>query len=135
LPAYPSHEQPIVTVRMSLPQQERSSSRKTKKIDHKKSAAGWVCIRPQVLGVPPGVKVMASREAMYVAPFIGVVGNDGNNVKELGDIFFRKSFAFSELVGFAAGKILELFGSAAGPIDRCPFDVVTLAYSERHRQF
>jgi hypothetical protein len=49
----------------------------------KKSAAGWVCIRPQaVLGCFRGVVVPL--EALCVEPFIEKPEFDDNNVKELG---------------------------------------------------
>src|SRR5580704_12009587 len=101
---------------------------------HKKSAAGWVCIRPQVLGVPPGGKGLASLEAMYVAPFIVAAAYRGNNAKELRTYIFSKSFIFNALVRFTGTQILEFFVPPARPINRRPVDLIAFPYAKGHRQ-
>ena len=69
------------------------------------------------------------------APFIDAPQKHDNTAKELVPRFFYKSFAFNALVAFSATQILKLFATPARPLNRNPFNFVSLARPERHRQF
>src|SRR5580704_11307500 len=71
---------------------------------HKKSAAGWVCIRPQVFGVPPGGKFGLAGSAVC-DPFIDARQKHDNTAKELGLRIFFKSFTFNALIAFPTTQI------------------------------
>jgi hypothetical protein len=108
----------------------------TSKFAAKKVAAGWVCIRPRVLGVPPGALVSsATLEANRCDPFIASTPEHDNNVKELETLIFGNAFVFNVFVAGSRLQVLYFLARPTGPVDGYPVDSIPLSHPKRHRQF
>src|SRR5713226_5703315 len=92
-----------------------------------KSAAGWVHIRPRVLGVPPGGARRRKPRWKRCSRFIPPSRKPRNNRKALETWRRRKAFAFNVLIRLASGQILELFLGPARPFNLCTLDFVALS--------
>src|SRR6266436_5789398 len=99
-----------------------------------KSAAGWVHIRPRVLGVPPESAKRRTRRKRC-GRFISPRRKPHNNAKALETRQGCKAFVFNALIGLACAQILELFLGATRPFNLGALDLVALSQSESERQF